>query len=200
MKRNLKIFMYLAMILSASALCGCASSVVQDTTREIGGHATTLSTELAGYQSALEADAAGRIDRIASMRTQVESLNVELEKRLAIWELLGFDYSLRIYNGVLEMRDKSILSRAEMKTQYNRDRAALRSTQAKFRSQQRVLLNLAKQLNAMAEPPDLEAQTVFIHEFAREVQKKLEELEKANEESPEDGDGSPETEDSTPAT
>ena len=101
-------------VLLVVGAAGCASSVVRDATKETAGNVTSVSQELSRYQSALESDAAKKINRLAALRTQLAALNAGYEERLAIWELLGEKDALRMLNGVMELRDEATRVRTEL--------------------------------------------------------------------------------------
>ncbi len=167
-------------LLGFLASTGCTSTIVLETTKDVAGHSERLNKKLAAYQGSLEKDAADRVARIASMRVRIEGLKAELDKRLAIWEIIPIKDAMRLYNGVQELETKTRAERDARKDRLERELKALRATQAKFRSQQKVLSDLARQLVALAEPPDLKAQGKYLIEFVKSVNKEQQRLEEAN--------------------
>ncbi|MEM7204095.1 MAG: hypothetical protein AAF628_27785 [Planctomycetota bacterium] len=168
-------------LLLACLTAGCTSPLVRQASADLATHIDELGGHMAIYQRALETDAARRIERIASQREELASLEFQLQERLAVWRLLGRKQAISFYEGVQELIQQSIATTTELETSLAQERKALRANQTEYANQRTNFASLAKQLRAMAEEPDLKTQVSYLVEFAKEVRDEVEKLEAAEE-------------------
>ena len=173
-------------LLPVVLLLGCTSTLVLETSKDVAANAQQLNQNLTSYQRALEQDAAGRVDRIASQRVELASLEFKLNRRLAIWDLTDRVAAERLYGGVQELVETSLDAERDLKNRLAAEKKELKVTQSKYESQQKALASLAKQLNAMAVEPDWKTQLQFLGEFGKETSDEIKKLQ-AERDKPESG-------------
>jgi len=156
---------------------GCTThAVVRDATRTVGGHVDQLNRGLSEYATTLENDAAARVDRLATQRRDLASVEYKLQARLAVWSLAGRDGELRLYEGVVKAAADAVAAQRSLIDQEARETAALKETQAKFDTQSTQLKSLVQQLSDLAEPPGLKEQSAFLLEYFKSVGKEIQKL------------------------
>ena len=164
-------------------LLGCTSTLVLETSRDVASNAEELNRNLTAYQRVLEGDAAGRVERIASQRVALASLEFQLNRRRAIWELTGRKTAEKLYGGVQKFVEASLAAERDLKKRLASEKKELKKTQSRYESQQKALASLAKQLQDMAAEPDWKTQLEFLREFGRETSDDLKKLQTERNES-----------------
>lgn len=172
----------------AVATMGCATHrVVRETTRTVSGHLEQLDRGLSEYAKILEADAAGRVERLAAQRRDLAATEAKLDALLAAWALAGRDGELRLYDGVVKAAAAAVVADRDLADREAREAAALKDTQAKFDTQSKQFKSLVQQLNDLAKKPGVKEQGAFLFGYLKavgeEVQKLQDEAKKAADEA-----------------
>jgi hypothetical protein len=167
---------------------GCASDrLVRQATRTTAGHVDQLNQSLSEYAKSLEADSAGRIERLVAQRRSLAAAEYELQARLAVWAIARREGEIKLYDSVAKATNDAVVADRALRVREAQDLAALKETQARLDTQAKQLKSLVQQLGELAEPPTLQEQTAFLFEYFKsvgeEVKKLREESKKAEQEA-----------------
>jgi hypothetical protein len=177
-----------ALVLLAVSTVGCTThTVVLSTTRTVSGHVDRLDRGVSEYAKVLEADAAGRVERLAAQRRDLAAAEAKLQALLTAWALAGRDGELRLYEGVVKAAADAVVADRSLIDREAREAAALKDTQAKFDTQSKQFKSLVQQLNDLAKTPGVKEQGAFLFGYLKavgeEVQKLQDEAKKAADEA-----------------
>jgi hypothetical protein len=165
------------LLISALSLAGCAGGVVRETADLTATSVERVNQRIDTYQGGLERDAKERIDAIARQRADLSASEARLNVQLALWDIAGSKQAIKLYNGALQAADRIAQAQREIGEADAKERARLRATQTKFRSQSAGLTDLSNQLKRIAEEPSMQEQAKFFKSYFEEVMTELRKLE-----------------------